>query len=266
MRDASGMTLIEVLVGLVIGLVVALGVFSLIEVTTRAAGRITDQVGANQLGRQTLAYIENELEASCIQAGGQQGGGSTANYWGPIQYGLTNPSGGTLNSDGSDLIFWTESDANSTTATNSTIGSTYTLHDLSFASGMFTDTTWPVTGGVSPTSSTSPFTYGSSSSVKVGDIGGTGVISQVGATPIFQYYDYSSSTFQLTGPLSSLTSSIAPDVAEVGINFQVEGTPSDSTSKQTNGQAAPYDVNDVVDLRLTAVENPSSTNPPYPCQ
>ena len=274
-RGDGGMTLIELLVSLVIGVVVALGVFSLIEVTTRAAGRITDQVGANQIGRDTLAYIETELEDSCIQPGGAQTGESTVADWGPIQYGLTSPSSSstTLKSDGSDLVFWTVSDATQTTSTEAAAGTSYALHDLSFAGGMITDTTWPVTGGTSPTSTTSPFTYGTATTTVLGEIGTKGIISQVvssGTTlPIFEYYDYNSS-YQLSSPLtplaSPLSASIAPNVVEVGINFQVEGTPSDNTASENNQQAAPYDVSDVVDLRLTAVENPSSTNVPYACQ
>jgi len=278
--EQSGMTLIELLVSLVIGIVVALGVFSLIEVTTRAAGRITDQVGANQLGRQTLAYIENELEDSCIQPGGEQSNslGTTTIYFGPVQYGLASPSSAStkLNSDGDDLVFWTVSDATGQTSTSyAAAGTSYALHDLSYAGGIITDTTWAVTGGNAPTSATggTAFTYNTTPTTTVlGEIGSKGVISPVNSsTPIFEYYDYSpTSNYALTGPLTPLTSplstTLAPDVTEVGINFQVEGTPSDNTSSQNNAQAAPYDVSDVVDLRLTAVQNPSSTNVPYACQ
>ncbi len=262
--DQAGMTLVELLVSLVVGLIVAMGAFTLLELSTRIVGRVTDQVGANQLGRQAAAYMENELQYSCIQAGGLQSDGTT---WGPIQFGLSEPGSSTvkLNSDANDLAFWSISDSTAATgATEPASGDTITLHYLQYASNAFTDTAWTVTSGTTP----STFTYSSTPTVTtLGKVNNLGTISQNGSTPIFQYYEYSSNYQLSTTPVSPLTAAIAPNVAAVAINYQVVGAGTDSTSSTPNNKsAAPYIVNDEVDLRLTPLQDPSSTNVPYPCQ
>jgi prepilin-type N-terminal cleavage/methylation domain-containing protein len=265
-EESDGYTLIELMVSMAIGLVIALAAFGLIEVTTRATGRVTDQVGANQIGRQSAAYVESELQASCIQAGGQQSDGS---YWGPIQTNITSPSSSStkLVSDGSDIVFWTVSDATATAGvTYASTGTSYALHYIQFTSGTLIDTTWPVTSGTSPTG-TSPFVYGSPTTRTLGKINGTGVVSQVGTTPVFQYYGYDSSYNLSATPMTlPLTTSTTPGIASVAISYQVEGNKGDNTAKQNSSQAAPYIVNDNVSLRLTAVQSPSASNVPYPCQ
>jgi len=264
--EETGMTLVELLISLVVGVVVMLGAFALLEVTTKVVGRVTDQVGANQLGRQAIAYVEGELQSACIEAGGLQSDGTT---FGPIQYGLTDPSSASLklNSDASDLVFWSLSDATAATGTTyATTGATTTLHYLQYQSttNTMTDTTWPVTGGTTPAT----FTYGAATTKTIGKINNLGTVSQNGTTPIFQYYQYTSPSYQLsTTPMSlPLTAATAANVAAVAINFQVTGSGGDSTTTQNNSQTAPYLVDDEVDFRLTPVQNASSTNVPYPCQ
>jgi prepilin-type N-terminal cleavage/methylation domain-containing protein len=261
--ESDGYTLIELMVSMAIGLVIALAAFGLIEVTTRATGRVTDQVGANQIGRQSAAYVESELQASCIQAGGQQSDGS---YWGPIQTNVTSPSSSStkLVSDGSDIVFWTVSDATATAGvTYASTGTSYALHYIQFTGGTLVDTSWPVTSGTSP----STFVYGTATTRTLGKINGTGVVSQVGTTPVFQYYGYDATYNLSTTPLTlPLTTTTAPGIASVAVSYQVEGNKGDNTSKQNSSQAAPYIVNDSVSLRLTAVQSPSASNVPYPCQ
>ncbi len=262
--EEAGFTLIELLISMAVGLVVALASFALLEFTTKVVGRVTDQVAANQIGRQAIAYLENELSNACIMAGGVQSDGTT---WGPIQYGQLEPgtSSTKLNSDANDLVFWSITDATGTSGTSySTIGSSEALHWVQFVNNTLVDTSWPVTSvGTDPPST---FGYGSSTTHTLGKLNNLGIVSQVGSTAVFQYYQYSTSTYTLnTTATSPLTTTSAPNIAAVAINFQVQASAGDS-STVSSGQSAPYVVNDEVDLRETPLQNASSTNVPYPCQ
>jgi prepilin-type N-terminal cleavage/methylation domain-containing protein len=261
--EDAGFTLVELLVSLVVGLVVAMASFALLEFTTKVVGRVTDQVAANQLGRQAIAYLENELGNACVMSGGVQSDGST---WGPIQYGLLKPGSTTttLNSDANDLVFWSLSATGSSSSAGNTTNTTEALHWVQFTSNELLDTSWTLASGSTPSApswvSTTPTT------TTLGKLNNLGIVSQVGATPMFQYYQYSSSNYTLNStPTSPLTSTSAPNIAAVQINFQLKAASADS-STASSGQSAPYVVNDVVDLRETALQNSSSTNLPYPCQ
>ncbi len=265
--EEAGFTLIELLISMAVGLVVAMASFALLEFTTRIAGRVTDQVAANQIGRQTIAYLENELQNACIMTGGVTNGVT----WGPIQYNLLEPGSSTvkLSSDANDLVFWSISDTTALpNTTYNTIGASEALHWIQYTNNTLVDTSWPVTGGSTP----SNFSYGSSTTRTLGKANNLGLISQSSTSgttnPVFQYYQISSSTFSLnSSPTSPLSATTAPLVAAVALNFQVVASGSDSsTTTGTSIQSAPYVVNDEVDLRETPIQNASSSNQPYPCQ
>jgi hypothetical protein len=262
--ETGGMTLIELLISMALGLLVSFGAFTLIELSTKQSTRVGDQVAANQLARNSDAYLESELESSCIQPGGQNS--QTGAFWGPIQYGLSTPAA--LSSDASNLVFWTASDA--TAAPNTTYsvsGISYALHKVQFVNNTLVDTIWPVTSGTGPPGTSNPFGYGVSKTSTIGKLNGTGVITQYNSNPVFRYYSYSASYTLSATPLTlPLTTTTAPNIAAVEITYQVEGNPGDNTATSNNAQAAPYVVDDTVDLRLTSVQNPSANNAPYPCQ
>jgi prepilin-type N-terminal cleavage/methylation domain-containing protein len=61
-----GFTLIEVLIAMVIGLMVSLAAFSLLEFTSNDVSRITDRAHADQTGRIVLENLMLKLHSACV--------------------------------------------------------------------------------------------------------------------------------------------------------------------------------------------------------
>jgi prepilin-type N-terminal cleavage/methylation domain-containing protein len=66
LRDEHGFTLIELLVAMVIGLIVSLGAFSLLEFTTSDVSRVTARAHVDQTGRIALQKIMLQLHSACV--------------------------------------------------------------------------------------------------------------------------------------------------------------------------------------------------------
>jgi type II secretory pathway component PulJ len=70
LRDDRGMTLMEMLVAMVIGMIVCLAVFSLVDFTMRRSGEIGGRVSANQSGRVAMDLITRQLRSQvCLPSG-----------------------------------------------------------------------------------------------------------------------------------------------------------------------------------------------------
>jgi prepilin-type N-terminal cleavage/methylation domain-containing protein len=70
LRDDRGMTLMEMLVAMVIGLLVCLAVFGLVDFTMRRSGDIGGRVSANQRGRVAMDLITQQLRSQvCLPSG-----------------------------------------------------------------------------------------------------------------------------------------------------------------------------------------------------
>jgi prepilin-type N-terminal cleavage/methylation domain-containing protein len=61
-----GFTLVEVLVAMVIGMIVSLGAFSLLEFTTSDVSRVTARAHVDQTGRIALQKIMLQLHSACV--------------------------------------------------------------------------------------------------------------------------------------------------------------------------------------------------------
>jgi type II secretory pathway component PulJ len=68
-RGEGGFTLIELLVVLTAGIVVVLGLFTMIDVTTHQTTRTFDRVDATQRARTTMENLMNELHSACVAPG-----------------------------------------------------------------------------------------------------------------------------------------------------------------------------------------------------
>jgi prepilin-type N-terminal cleavage/methylation domain-containing protein len=66
MRGEDGFTLIELMLAMVLGLIVSLMAFSLLNFTSRDVTRITDRVHVDQTGRVALERIIQELHSACV--------------------------------------------------------------------------------------------------------------------------------------------------------------------------------------------------------
>lgn len=69
LRGEDGFTLTELLATISIGMIVLLGVFAILDATTRSTNRTTERVVANQAARPALSRIIDELNSSCVFPG-----------------------------------------------------------------------------------------------------------------------------------------------------------------------------------------------------
>ncbi len=66
LRGERGYTLIELLVAMVLGLVISMAAFGLLEFTTSDVSRITDRAHVDQTGRVALEKIMLQLHSACV--------------------------------------------------------------------------------------------------------------------------------------------------------------------------------------------------------
>jgi type II secretory pathway component PulJ len=161
----AGFTLVEVLVATVVGMVLVLAAFALLEFSTRDVSRITDRAHADQTGRVALENIMLALHSSCVAVGIN-----------PVQ----------LGSNGSELKFISEqSPLNAGKEPVSAIPSAQ-LRKLIFSKSKSTLTEQTWTGKWELTKSQYVFNEAEKPTERVLLNG----ISQTGEQPIFQYYRY----------------------------------------------------------------------------
>ncbi len=65
-RETSGVTLIEMLVAIVTGLIVTGAAFTILEFSLAQTARIADRTSANQRGRIAMEKLQLELHSSCV--------------------------------------------------------------------------------------------------------------------------------------------------------------------------------------------------------
>jgi hypothetical protein len=158
--DEEGITLVELLVVLLAGTVVALGLFAFQDVTLRQSTRVFANVDATQRARTTMELIETRLRSSCVSENVT-----------PILPGTGNPG-----STDTSLAFVSKfGSAASLTPEKHVIS-------LDTTTGVLTDSTYSATGGTAPNWT---FSTTASSSRKLLDH-----VTQVGTTPLFRYYKY----------------------------------------------------------------------------
>jgi prepilin-type N-terminal cleavage/methylation domain-containing protein len=235
----AGFTLVELLVAMTAGLVVMMGLVSIIVVTVHQTQRTFTSVDATRRARTALAGLENELHSGCV------------NGTPPIQTG----------SDPNNLSFISYY---GTSASPQPI-----WHRLTFSAGTLTDSTYNVTGS-SPDFTQGTLIPGGTTTVL------TNVAPQSG-TPVFQYYTYTlvagytdsklnifymiadGSTIQpgttsLTpsSPLSAtggLSDASANTVVEVVVNLLVGASSANLNGPTSHAGDDP--VTDTISLRLT---------------
>lgn len=194
--DESGITIIELLVGMVIGIAVLGGVVTLVTTTARSSGRISERVAVDQIARPMVQRIMDELHSTCVSPN-----------LAPIQAGST----------GSSITF--------IHALGSAVSPTPEKRTIALVGTNLVETRYASTGGTAPAwtfSSTPTSTYRLLERV-----------GQIGSTPIFSYYAYEDgqiSDVPLPTPLSAGDAAIA-----VQADISLAVWPSDSATSDEDG-------------------------------
>jgi prepilin-type N-terminal cleavage/methylation domain-containing protein len=165
LRDERGFTLIELLVAMIIGLVVTLAAFSILELTTNDVALTTERTHLTQTGRIALEKIMLQLHSSCVDGEG---------YYHPIIAG----------SNGTELKFISE-----TSPVNSENQPTSTLSTVHLRKIVFNETKETLTEKSWISKGTAPKYEFKETETPAERLLLKGV-KKTGSTPIFQYYRY----------------------------------------------------------------------------
>jgi Tfp pilus assembly protein PilV len=207
----AGVTLIELLVGLVVSTVVALALFAIIEFSFRQTYSVAERVNANQRGRLAMEEILQRLHSSCVAVSAV-----------PVQTPSNETNLYLLSQEGTQPSF-----------------SSMTKHQIYLSGTTLYDASYISTGGVAP-HWTFPATPTSTSTLLTN-------VSQSGATPVFSYFKYETGGVLSTTPLAvPLTETTASTTDAVKIAFTV----APATSTRAGGPTRSVELTDTVLLRF----------------
>lgn len=228
LRGERGFTLVELVVAMSAGMVVATGLFTILDVTLHQTTRTFSRVDATQRARTALDTIGNEMHSACVE-----------DQVIPIR----------KDSNANNVIFLS--------AYGGAVNPTPQVHKLSFdpVGATLKDTTYTATGNAPN------WTYDANTPVQTTTI--LTNVAQSGSTPVFQYYA-SSATGQVpvTPSGTGLTETQSETVTEVRITLVVK--PAGGSNEDTS--LAPNTVTNSVVLRLTPIPNPGSPGKDFfPC-
>lgn len=200
LRDERGVTLVELLVTMVSGMVVLLGIFAITDVATRTSAKVASRVDANQRARPVLQRLIDQLHSTCL-------GPNVV----PVQ----------ANSSATSIGFLHQ--------TGVAVSPTPVKRVVTLNAGTLSESVYAVTSGTSPswTFSGTP----SSTTQLLTKVGSATVGSPAVTVPLFQYFTYENgqiSTTPLPTPLSAVD---AARTVQVVVSFSVlprAATPNDS--------------------------------------
>jgi prepilin-type N-terminal cleavage/methylation domain-containing protein len=222
LRSENGFTLIELMVALVLGIIVSAATLAIVITSVHLSSNYTDRVDATQQGTIAMEKITQALNSSCV-----------ASSVAPILSA----------SDANDVWFY------------SLLGDSPTIQpnevEISYTGGSIVMNTYAYVSGTAPTSWT--FSTTPTKLVLVQNA------TQVGSTPIFQYYGYGSGGAISSTPYTlstTLGATNAATTAEVAISFQGDPSGDDWTAL-----GRPASFSDAVVLRLSPSSS-SGTNLP----
>ncbi len=229
LADERGVTLIEMLVGMIVGIVVLGGIVTMMTTTSRSSGRITERVVVNQQARPMMQRIMDELHSTCVAPGiAPVRGGSSANEISFIH------------------------------RTGSQVNPVPDLRRINFSNGALTERVYPATGGASPswTFSSSPTsTFTMLTGVESAKLG-----SLAQAVPVFRYRAYEDGVID-TDPLPvPLSATDAARTVVVDVAFAVR--PSQSQTSDEGG--APVVLSSSALLRFSP-SNEDTSKAGLPC-
>lgn len=241
-RDARGFTLIETLVAMVTGIAVTGALFTILEVSTKQAVRLSDVAQATQVGRTAMTHIVDELHSGCLY-----------DDFAPVQPGSTE----------SKLIFvngYFPEKANEATQPEYTFVHKDEITWSNAGKGTLKDKKFTATEAAKEQEYTA---WKENGEVLVAE--NISQVEPVKENPVFKYYKYSSSSANGTSEAAAtltpmevsgataLTAAQAKEVAAVGVTFRSapytkelklsaaseKGTPLDQTTLTTFAFSAP---------------------------
>jgi Tfp pilus assembly protein PilW len=194
-QDQRGVTMVEMLVGMLIGIIVLGGVVALVTTTARSSGRVSERVAVDQVARPMMLRIMDELHSTCISPG-----------IAPILAGSTDSSISFIHQTGS------------------AVSPVPVKRTIALSSGKLTDTVYSSTGG---SAGTWTFSTTPSSTYRLLDR-----VAIIGSTPIFSYYAYVSGVISTTPLATPLSAADSARTVQVNVSFQVSPAAS-ATSTET---------------------------------
>jgi Tfp pilus assembly protein PilW len=219
--DERGLTLIEMLVAALTGVVVVGALFAILEVSLHQTTLITDKVQANQLGRTALTRIVDELHSACLSPGFK-----------PIREKSSENELRFVNAYGSEAVI-----PNAKEAKVSGTGAFEHQIVWSSAAKTLTDYTYKSTSGEGSEAKFPAITSNHENATPTTGTLLANNVTQTETTPIFKYYKYhEESTSSSSEPVSTLTPQAPPSstgffsapeaetVASVLVSFRVAPT------------------------------------------
>lgn len=204
-EDQQGLTLIEMLVAVVMGVVVMMALFAILDFSVNQSGRIADKVDADQQGRIALEKLSLEMHSSCIAARVT-----------PVQPGSTDESVQFISVPGSQAYLPTAE-----------------LHHVYLSGNELIDDTFNSNGGEPPVWTFPPVSSTPSAhQVLLSNVSETTTGEPPAAVPVFKYYRYYTSADRSAvlgeidpNPMETpLSSSDAQSTAEVTVSFTANPT------------------------------------------
>jgi hypothetical protein len=211
-RDESGTTMVELVVGLAIGLVVLSTLTTVIIVTLHGSARVSARVEATQNGRVVLARVMEELHSACV-----------APKVAPIQVGSSGTSLRFIRAAGKE---------------GSAVAPTPTFTEIKLSGTVLSQSDYAATGGTAPT-----WTF--SNTAKTTQLM-TNVAPLVAGGPIFSYYSYANGALSTTPLTTPLDTNGAALTVQVKVGFAT--APGKTPVKDAGASSA---IQDSAILRLT---------------
>lgn len=228
LRDQRGLTLIELLVAMIAGLVVSLAAFSILDTSLSQSARIADRVSADQRGRTAMEKIMLKLHSSCVAA-------KTT----PVEPGSEANKLLIISQTGSEASF-----------------SKVLLHKVYLEKGNLIDAAYPNTGAKPAPNWEFSGAPESTQTLLTGVTQSES--SEKTLIPIFQYYRYEGSALSKTALSTPLKEKEAEETAAIVVSFTT--TPESGTADKRAGERS-VNLTDTAVLRFSPA-SPSASNLP----
>jgi prepilin-type N-terminal cleavage/methylation domain-containing protein len=220
LHEQNGFTLVELVVAMAAGMIVATSLFTILDVSLRSTTRTFSRIDATQRARSAVDRIGNEMHSACV-----------VNSVIPVISG----------SGSNSLSFWSQyGNGVALTPVKHTVVFDPTAHTL-------TDSTYTVTGGSAPDWTTAA-TPTSSETVLTN-------VDQSGSTPVFKYFS-SSVTGQVLQSPTPLSTTQVRDTTSVTFTLAVR--PAGGSNEDAS--LVPDTVTNSVSLRLSPIPNAGAPN------